>query len=180
MAARGGRKRLSGATAGGWCKGLDADKVRRLRGRLGQYFARRRAHMWFAAICARWGVPCTAQDGGRRAIFQATAARRQIQPRRAIFQATAHRASTSCDDKLRSDTAPIFKRQRIADRRHHATTIAVSLLRRGQCAGPYLSAQIQRGNVAAWTTRALRMASRPVPNALLALYRMPGIAMLFC
>jgi hypothetical protein len=53
MAARGGRKRLSGATAGGWCKGLDADKVRRLRGRLGQYFAGRRAHMWFAAICAR-------------------------------------------------------------------------------------------------------------------------------
>ena len=130
MGARGGRKRLSGATAGGWCKGLDADKVRRLRGRLGQYFAGRRAHMWFAAICARWGVTCTAQDGGRRAIFQATAARRQIQPRRAIFQATAHRwPSTSCDDKLRSDHgAPFFMRQRIADRRHHATTICGKLV----------------------------------------------------
>ena len=54
MAVRGGRKRLSGATAGAWCKGLDAIKVRRLCGRLGQYFAGRRAHMWFAAICARW------------------------------------------------------------------------------------------------------------------------------
>ena len=86
--------------------------------------------MWFAAICARWGVTCTAQDGGPRAIFQATAARRQIQPRRAIFQATAHRwTSTSCDDKLRSDHgAPFFKRQRIADRRHHATTICGKLV----------------------------------------------------
>ena len=37
------------------------------------------------AICARWGVSCTAADGGRRAIFHATAARRP---------------STSSDDKL--------------------------------------------------------------------------------
>ena len=97
---------------------------------MGQYFAGRRANMWFAAICARWGVPCTAQVGGRRAIFQATAARRQIQPRRAIFQATAHRwPSTSCDDKLRSDHgAPFLKRQRIAGRRHHATTICGKLV----------------------------------------------------
>jgi hypothetical protein len=68
----------------GWYKQLDAD-VRQLCGRLGQYFAGRRAQTWFAAICARWGVACTAQGGGRRA----------------ISQATARRPSTSSDDKLR-------------------------------------------------------------------------------
>ena len=51
MAARGGRTGLLGATHGG--------------------FAGRRAQTWFAAICARWGVACTAPDGGRRSILQA-------------------------------------------------------------------------------------------------------------
>ena len=63
MAACGGRKRVSGATAGGWYKGLDADNVRQLcGGRLWQYFAGRRAQTWFAAICSRWVVACSATD----------------------------------------------------------------------------------------------------------------------
>jgi hypothetical protein len=66
--------------------------------------------------------------------FQATAARRQIPPRRAIF-----------------------KRQPTTGRRHHPTTNCGKLVTQGQCVRPYLCAQIQRGNVEAWTTRGLRM-----------------------
>ena len=103
--------------------------------------------------------------------------------------------------------ARFFKRQRIAGRRHHATTncdrttarhfssdsasltvdimrrqFAVSLLRRGQCAGPYLSAQIQRGNVEAWTPRALRMSKSACAqcSACFVTHARHGMAMLFC
>ena len=103
--------------------------------------------------------------------------------------------------------APFFKRQRIAGRRHHATTncdrttarhfssdsaslavdimrrqIAVSLLRRGQCARPYLSAQIQRGNVEAWMTRALRMSKSACAQctACFVTHARHAMAMLFC
>ena len=85
MAAHGGRTGLLGATDGGWYKGLDADNVRQLCGRLGQYFAGRRPPTWFAAICARWGVACT-----RKTVAGAP-----------FFKRHARRPSTSSDDKLR-------------------------------------------------------------------------------
>ena len=60
--------------------------------------------------------------------------------------------------------------------------IAVSLLRRGQCARPYLSAQIQRGNVEAWTTRALRMSKSACAQctACFVTHARHAMAMLFC
>jgi hypothetical protein len=59
---------------------------------------------------------------------------------------------------------------------------AVSLLRRGQCAGPYLSAQIQRGNVEAWTPRALRMSKSACAqcSACFVTHARHAMAMLFC
>ena len=89
MAARGRRKRLSGATAGGWCKGLDADRVRQLRGRLEQYFAGdgRTCGLQRFALSGAWPA------------WRKTVA-----------------------------GAPFFKRQVIAGRRHHLTTICGKLV----------------------------------------------------
>jgi hypothetical protein len=106
MAARGGRTGLLGATHGG--------------------FAGRRAQTWFAAICARWGVACTAPDGGRRSILQAISVFLNLK-----------------NDSL-SPSVDIIRRQ-----------IAVTCSCSGRALCSYVCAQIQHGAATARTTRAL-------------------------
>ena len=86
MAAHGSRTGVLDATDRLRYKGSDADNVRhRADDWRNISLGDKRKHC-LQAFCPRWGVACTSADGGRRAIFHATAARRPL---------------TSSDDKLR-------------------------------------------------------------------------------
>ena len=72
MAAHGCRTGVLDSTNGFRYKGSDADDSRADDWRNTSRGDKRTRGLH--AICARWGVSCTAADGGRRAIFQVTAA----------------------------------------------------------------------------------------------------------